>query len=386
MAKRITELKESFENNNEDLLRGNEVDLSCLFRPTKVGHSKESIRNEVITRRLRNEVNSVKELLNSDDALQLVQPIVMGAMLDGTEPDNDIASLFPVIRYEGRTPVEIPMVGEIEVRKVDEGNEYPMAVMDFNRYTAADRSNMIKYGARIPITEEMIEYSDWDIIGLWLRKAGRAMLRYRNRMALKAFYRNAHTLFDNLLSDSSMRTRGIGPDGSPNLSLHFQDILEMQMAQKMTGFNSTTLIMNALAWPVFVQNEMMGSFGTFQYNRNMNIPKTAQSVDVSNVEDVMRRSFPGLPTVMLSEDAPIDVENKRFDLYVVDENEIGAYVREEDIQVPADRWSDPARDLINLKVRAKEMVVIYNDGRAITAARNIAMQPTHNTPQRVVVI
>ena len=76
-----------------------------------------------------------------------------------------------------------------------------------------------------------------------------------------------------------------------------------------------------------------------------------------------------------------DKINKKFDMYCLDRTEVGVIVQKEGLST--ENWTDPERDLRNLKCKERYGIGILNNGKAITVAKNIAVAPSY--PQAPVI-
>ena len=85
--------------------------------------------------------------------------------------------------------------------------------------------------------------------------------------------------------------------------------------------------------------------------------------------------------VMLSPFIPLDKKNKRFDMYVVDRNNIGVLLVKEDLTT--EEFREPARDIRNLKIKERYGIGILNEGKAVAVAKNISMAKSYNEPTRI---
>lgn len=373
----IEKVLEDFKEDNADIL--GTVESFTLDKILAVEGSLSPTERYLVNN-LRDRFGSVKEFLNSDDATKLVQPIIVGNMMTAAEPDYDIAGLLPKVNVTPGQAIEFPLAGEVVVGFVNQGGPYPVANLDFTRFRASDLIKVRKYGAVIPITEEMIAQSNWNVIALWLEKAGRAMRRFKNAWIYREIFRNCHVILDGNSSDPSARPSGIGKDGTPNGSLTYLDLMKMVVALLQANMTPTHICMNGYAWPVFFDNELLGAFGTSQWSRLMNIPKPYTQVDYSSTEDIIRRALTGLPQVMFSEHIPIDTSSKTFDIMMFDANKIGALLVSREDEIPSDQWTNPENDVVNVKVRGECAPAIYHNGRAIAVARNITLAATYPGP------
>jgi hypothetical protein len=62
-------------------------------------------------------------------------------------------------------------------------------------------------------------------------------------------------------------------------------------------------------------------------------------------------------------------------MYILDRSDIGVIAQKEGLST--DNWTDPERDIRLLKCKERYGIGIYNNGKAITVARNIAVAPSY---------
>ncbi len=94
-----------------------------------------------------------------------------------------------------------------------------------------------KIGVRVSITEEAISDSSWDILGINVKKMGRAMARYKEEQIFNAFSSHGHVVFDNALrtAQPAAGTTGLGKDGQYNDTLSVEDFLDLTLALMMVN-------------------------------------------------------------------------------------------------------------------------------------------------------
>ena len=116
---------------------------------------------------------------------------------------------------------------------------------------------MTKHGLQVRVTDETIEESQWDVIGMWLRAAGRALARHKESRACKLLNEMGITVFDNRtpatvadpLEYGTLTGRDIS--GASNGSMTLNDLFDLYAWLTMRGFTPDTLILHPLAWKVF---------------------------------------------------------------------------------------------------------------------------------------
>ena len=82
--------------------------------------------------------------------------------------------------------------------------------------------------------------------------------------------------------------------------------------------------------------------------------------------------------INLSPYIKFDKVNRKFDMYCIDRGEVGVIVEKE--ALTTDNWSDPEKDIRNLKCKERYGVGILNNGLAITVCKNLAVAATYPTP------
>ena len=126
----------------------------------------------------------LEDLLSTPDATRFIPKVVETVVREALEPNLLVVpSVFDEIRLEAGRSIQIGAVGALQAAEIPEGGEYP------ERQPSLDGGDMVaitisKKGLMIRVTDEMISDSQWDVIGLWLRQAGRALARLKELKAL----------------------------------------------------------------------------------------------------------------------------------------------------------------------------------------------------------
>lgn len=370
--------------------------------------SKTLILMEKMARNFRGDYSKgkaeIREALTSTDSIKLFPKVIEGKLREAAEPEYLGTRFMDTIRVEGgsSTVFTIPVVGELVATEVGEGGRYNEDAVDFNTLESGPLEVRVKkIGLKVSITEEAISDSSWDILGLNIRKMGRAMARYKEEWIFNSFSTHGHKVFDNNLRTQRPEagTTGRGEDGSFNDTMSVEDFLDLVLAMMGNGFSPTDVIMHPLSWVVFARNSMIGnglSFGAFGGNNvhpNGGIQGTPAAFGMANSgtgqklimsPDQVQNRLPVPLTVNFSPFVKFDKVQKRFDMYCVDKTEVGCIVQKEALST--DNWTDPERDIRALKVKERYGVGIYNNGLGITVASNIAVAATYPTPPSVQVI
>lgn len=347
---------------------------------------------------------TIQEALTSTDSIKLFPKVIEGKLREAAEPEYLGTKFMDLIHVEGgsSTVFQIPVVGELVAREVGEGTKYNEDTAEFTTLESGPLEVRVKkIGLKVSITEEAISDSSWDILGLNIRKMGRAMARYKEEWIFKSFSNHGHTVFDNDLRTQNPEagTTGRDKDGHFNDTMTVEDLLDLVLAMMGNGFTPTDVIMHPLTWVIFARNSMIGNgltFGAFGGNNvhpwgavqgTAGFAGLAANGDgqklVMRPEQVQNR-LPVPLTINFSPFVNFSKETKRFDMYCIDRTEVGCIVQKEGLST--DNWTDPERDIRALKCKERYGIGIYNNGRAITVAKNIAVAPTYPVPPTVNVV
>ena len=338
---------------------------------------------------------SLQEAISSTDTVKLIPKVIEGKLREAAEPEYLGTRFFQTVKVdEGNSAVYvIPVVGEVTAYEIGEGTRYKETSFDMTTLENATLEIRVKkIGVRVSITEEAIADSSWDILGINVRKMGRAMARFKEEMIFNAFSTHGHTVFDNAqrTAQPAAGTTGLGKDGQYNDTLSVEDFLDLTLALMGNGYNPTDVIMHPLTWVVFARNSMIGNGLTFgalggnYVHPNGGIPGTPAAFGMANsgdgqklimTPDQVQNRLPVPMVINFSPWVKFDKLTKRFDMYVLDKSEVGIIAQKEGLTTG--NWTDPEKDIRNLKAKERYGIGILNNGRAITVAKNIAVAPSY---------
>ena len=342
---------------------------------------------------------NVREALTTTDAVKLIPRIIEGALREASEPEYLGTKFLQTVNVEGGSNSAvyvIPVVGELIASEVNEGGRYNEDAVEFNTIENNQLEIRVKkIGLKVSITEEAVSDSSWDILGINIRKMGRAMARYKEEWVFNSFSSHGHVIFDNDIRDQAPEagTTGLDKDGNFNSTLSVEDFIDIVLALMSNNFTPTDVIMHPLVWLVFARNSMIGNGMTFgALGGNMVSPwNTIQGTPgpfglhnngdgqkfILRPEQVQNR-LPMPLTINFSPFVSFDKVTKKFDMYCLDRSEVGVLVQKEGLST--ENWTDPERDLRNLKCKERYGIGILNHGRSITVAKNIAVDVSYPQP------
>lgn len=352
------------------------------------------------------------DALSVPDAPVLLPKVMSNVVREAQEPLLIGTSLLQRIQYSFGQTITFPAVGSLVAADIAEGQEYPEQRLAMGGATVT--ASIGKSGVAVKVTDEMIRYSQFDVIGMHLRAAGRALARHKEAKIFNMIRSLGVNVFDNVTPTASLKgvTTGRSLDGSPNGSVTMDDVFDC-FGQVMTaGFMPNTLLMHPLTWVMFVKDPTLRMFalmsggGTFfanwtgsvnqQYAANANQgglgvgagqnivapgdrSGPASPSDLTEFSQVMN-SGPTLPSflgmsfrIIVSPFVPFDPRTRLTDIYMFDSSELGAYIVDE--EVTTEEFNDPKVEIRKIKLRERYALAILNEGQGVATMKNVHVVP-----------
>ena len=317
---------------------------------------------------------SLTEALTSVDANILMPKVIQQVVSDAAEANLVATKYFKRINLNEGRSMEFVHFGAIRAQEIPEGAEYPLQNLNLTKNGVGMVSVSVrKYGLRVMITDEMIADSQWDVVGMHLEAAGRALARLKEENAFRELSTNGHVVYDAALfkpGDAGYPT-GRGWDGELNGTLTAEDLSDMAVSIMSSGYTPTDVIMHPLCWSLFAKNSFLEQSGLPAFGSPAGTGRDPREFTTQNSLGL---------NVEFSPNVPFDQVNKTFDFYIIDRNNIGVMLVKDDVST--EQFNDPTRDMQNLKVRERYGLGILNGGLGIAVARNIPFKRTYPAPVR----
>ncbi|MHA2067229.1 MAG: phage major capsid protein [Candidatus Thorarchaeota archaeon] len=358
------------------------------------------------------------ELITVEDAIAVpntsmwLPKVIQNIVKEAVEPMLVGTALLQRIEYHFGQTITFPAVGALDAADIAEGMAYPERQLSMGGATVT--AQIGKSGLAVKVTEEMIRYSQFDVINMHLRAAGRALARHKEKKVFNYIRSMGVVCFDNLNPTSSVFgvTTGRGLDGSANGSVIVDNLFDAYSQILLQGFTPNTLLMHPLTWSMFVKDPVMrlmmlnGAGGTF-FATHSGSPSGRAPWDASNQGKLgvsggqnitpgenagsetatpltgypqTLNSAPNLPgyfpfpfRIIVSPFVNFNPATKLTDIMLFDSNELGALIVDED--VATDEWTDPSVDIRKIKLRERYGIGIFNEGMAIGVMRNVKVIP-----------
>lgn len=346
---------------------------------------------------------SLKDVLNNGDLSRLVPVAISEIVREAAEPLLIANQLFNTVNLKNGVFIQMPAVGALNaVEEVAPGQEYGTEEITMGGGTAI-RVDIRKFGIKLQLTEEMIEQSQWDVIGQWLKAAGKAFARTKNRKAFNLFDSQALTLVDNLNPAKSVlgrRLSGMGFDGSgnpvANNTFTAEDFFDIYAGMLQEGFAPNAIVIHPLTWGLWMKDPILrvfawqnGSGPLFNaydlqgVKRDEFFSGLGISKGGARPGENMPPDFKGKPIlppylnvpfqVIVSPQVYFDPVNKLANMYFVDTENAGAIVQGEPINHY--QWTDPERDVQMIRLREKYALAMLNEGRGVGVVKNVPVIP-----------
>ncbi len=361
----------------------------------------------------------LEDALSVTNAPLLFPKVISNIVKEAVEPLLVGTSLLQRINYSYGQTITFPAIGALTAADIAEGQEYPESRLQMGGSTVT--ASIGKSGLAVKVTDEMIRYSQWDVIGYHLRAAGRALARHKEVKIFNYIKSMGVSVFDNLTPTTSLKgvMTGRKLDGTPNGSITMDDLFDCLAQVMVQGFMPNTLLMHPLTWVMFVKDPVLRAFalasggGTFFANwtgsPNQQAPwgnsgqgglgvgvgqniisgpsgatggasaSGAAATGVLGYPQTMNSapvlpSYFGMPLrIVVSPFVPFDPRTKLTDIYAFDSNELGVLIVDED--VTTEEFDDPRVDIKKIKLRERYGIGILNEGQAIGVMRNVHVVP-----------
>jgi hypothetical protein len=360
---------------------------------------------------------TITDAIATSNAAAWLPKVIQNIVKEAAEPLLVGTSLLQRIEYHAGQTITFGAVGALDAADIAEGMAYPERELQIGGATVT--ASIGKSGVAVKITDEMIRYSQFDIVNMHLRAAGKALARHKEKKIFDFIRAMGTVCFDNKTPAASAFgvTHGRALDGSGNGSVIMDDLFDAYGQVMMQGFNPDTLLMHPLCWTMFVKDPILremalhGSGGTFFATWTGNpsgrapwdnssqgklgvsggqdlVPKGGLSGDGSGAETASTlleypqtiNSAPRLPSywpfpfkVIVSPFCHFDPATRLTDIMIFDSNELGALIVDEDVVV--DEWDDKSVEIRKIKLRERYGLGIFHEGKGIGTIKNVKCVP-----------
>ncbi len=355
--------------------------------------------------------HTLEDALSVPNAPMMFPKVIQNIVREAIEPLLIGTSLLQRIDFQYGQTITFGATGALVAADIAEGQEYPEQTLQVGAGTVT--ANIGKSGVAVKVTDEMIRYSQFDVIGMHLRAAGRALARHKEVKIFNLIRSEGVTVFDN--ADPTMSLKGVttGRDlsGAANGGVTMDDIFDAWAQIVMQGFMPNTLIMHPLTWTMFVKDATMRAFvlqnggGSFfatwtgnpmggfpgwkassnsglgpSHGQNIVPDGSPSGLEATSSDDQSQTQTgePVLPShagflgnlaIVVTPYIPFDAAKRLTDIYLCDRNELGFLVVDED--PTTEEFDDPRVDIRKIKIRERYALAMNNEGQGVAVLRNV---------------
>lgn len=365
------------------------------------------------------ERHKLEDALSVPNAPMMFPKVIQNIVREAIEPLLIGTSLLQRIDFQYGQTITFGATGALVAADIAEGQEYPEQTLQVGAGTVT--ANIGKSGVAVKVTDEMLRYSQFDVIGMHLRAAGRALARHKEVKIFNLIRSEGVTVFDNANPTLSLKGVTTGRDlaGAANGSVTMDDIFDAWAQVVMQGFMPNTLIMHPLTWTMFIKDATMRSFvlqnggGSFfatwtgnpqggwpswrpasqggfgpSYGQNVVPGESASGLAATSSDDQPQTltSGPVLPShagflgnlaIVVTPYIPFDASKRLTDIYLCDRNELGFLIVDED--PTTEEFDDPRVDIRKIKIRERYALAMNNEGQGVAVLRNVKVVPNEIT-------
>lgn len=203
---------------------------------------------------------SVKDMITSNEFSQIFYAAVEVFLAQALTPASVVTSnLFTTIPFTRKGAQFIfRTFGPSNVEEVPEGAEFPDASPSMRDQGYRLAIEIKKYGAKIPVTAEMLEDDSWGLIAYLLKNLGMALVNKKEYLGVNLLNENAGwVLADNHEPANSQlgSLTGRGIDGKFNGTMTIEDLLAAMTWMNSRGYNPDTIVIHPFAWIMLTRDK-----------------------------------------------------------------------------------------------------------------------------------
>ena len=277
--------------------------------------------------------------------------------------------------------------------EIAEGAEYPEVGVGMAG-SSSMQLTFAKFGCKFKISEELLQQSNWNLIGYQVQQVVNAMRRFRDRKIFEVLFMRGTVVFDNLNPNASLigRTSGRDSTGAGNGSLTNEDLIDMYATVTRKGYTPTVILCHPLHWAVFAKDPVIRESGMLKgdlgqwIKKSYNDPESKAPVNL--MSDISRSSTQInpkdahlLPTynplassglsIVTSPLVYIDDVQRVGDIIMLDPNNSAMLAIGEMLNIT--EWDEERNDMKVIKFKERWALSVVDNGEGIAVARGISL-------------
>lgn len=352
---------------------------------------------------------TMKDAVALPNATILIPHVLSQYVLEGIEPMLIGTRLLTRIEYQPGLQIQFPAIGALYAEDVAPGQSLPEFQPDIGGH-ATNELKVGKSGLALKIFDEVTRYNQYNLVAYWLKQAGQALARHKEKKIFNFISAMGTCAFDNVTRSNGITgsyTSGRGRTGALNGSMTMDDVMAMYALGLQQGFIMDTILVHPLTWLMWLRDPVLRAF-QLQYgggtwwnmwqgdprNRNdlspfaplgegsgqhVNPPNAAvDSPTATAIEEWDQRltSKPNPPSylglsfnIIPSPFVDFNVTNETADVIMFNSTNLGALIVDEDPSVL--EWGQPDLGLTKMQIAERYGLAILNEGQGIVTAKNV---------------
>lgn len=277
--------------------------------------------------------------------------------------------------------------------EIAEGAEYPEVGVGMAG-SSSMQLTFAKFGCKFKISEELLQQSNWNLIGYQVQQVVNAMRRFRDRKIFEVLFMRGTVVFDNLNPNASLigRTSGRDSTGAGNGSLTNEDLIDMYATVTRKGYTPTVILCHPLHWAVFAKDPVIRESGMLKGDLGQWIKKSYNDLEskapATLMSDISRSSTQInpkdahlLPTynplassglsIVTSPLVYIDDVQRVGDIIMLDPNNSAMLAIGEMLNIT--EWDEERNDMKVIKFKERWALSVVDNGEGIAVARGISL-------------
>jgi HK97 family phage major capsid protein len=327
----------------------------------------------------------------STDHPLLIPRVISSIVRDAIYPNFVVTPLLQRVNYTAGSQVVFPAWGGVgSAAYIPEGGEYPERSMELAGQVTA---TIGKYGLAVKCTDEMVRYSQFDVMAAHFRHAVKELAMLKERQAVDLMLNNGRVIMDNT-GTGYRSTTGRGWAGDYNGTITLDDIFYLYGDMVNNGFVPDTLFMHPFAWKIFANEGISRALGFVNGNISSiwagpqgspgNAPQwrvgsngllNGTTVDspsqLATTFTNVPAAFPHPFRIVVTPYMTFDSTTQRTTLAFAQLSELGLLIVDED--VVTEEWDDPARDIMKVKFRERYAMATLNNGYGIGLVKDVSL-------------
>ena len=364
---------------------------------------------------------SMKDAVALPNATILIPHILTQFVQEGVEPMLIGTRLLTRIQYQPGLSIQFPALGSLYAEDVAPGQSLPEFAPDLGGH-ATNELKVGKSGLALKIFDEITRYNQYNLVAYWLKLAGLALARHKEKKIFNFIAGMGTVAIDNDNMYNGVLgqyTSGRNANGSLNGSMTMDDVLAMYALGLQQGFIMDTILVHPLTWLMWLRDPVLRVFqqqhgGGQWFNKWSGDPRnnnplanfsptgegtgmlinpadngvsTATPTPLAELNQSLT-SVPTLPSylgmnfnIIPSPFVNFNLSNNTADMIMFNSSNLGALIVDQDPSIM--EWSQPDLGLTKMQIAERYGLAILNEGQGIIVAKSVKVTRNYVSDESV---